>query len=60
MKKILNSKIKIQIIESPRTDANVEKQVQCICIKCNEPFERLAYENYCPSCILEILRSSTK
>jgi len=52
-------KSKSQIIESSRTEANVEKQVQRICTQCNEPFERLAYENYCPSCTREILRSST-
>ena len=52
-------KSKSQIIDASKTDAKVEKQFQCICAQCNDPFERLAYENYCHGCIREILKSST-
>jgi len=58
-KNFIIQKSKTQIIDASKTDAKVEKQLQCICAQCNDPFERLAYENYCHGCIREILRSST-
>jgi len=58
-KNFIIQKSKSLIIDASTTDAKVEKQLQCICAQCNDPFERLAYENYCHGCIREILRSST-
>jgi len=50
-KNFIIQKSKTQIIDASKTDAKVEKQLQCICAQCNDPFERLAYENYCHGCI---------
>lgn len=39
-------------------EGNFVGKVQNVCSKRNEPFIRLAFENYCGNCIQEILKSS--
>jgi Zn finger protein HypA/HybF involved in hydrogenase expression len=49
-----NSKIQKTQSELISQYKEVEK-TQCICSKCNEPYERLAFEEYCHNCIQEIM-----
>lgn len=48
-------------IQNPKSEfkgeVTVTQKLQCICSKCNEPFERLAFEEYCYNCLQKMMRS---
>lgn len=40
-----------------KCEITVTEKLRCICSKCNDPFERLAFEEYCNNCLQKIMRS---
>lgn len=54
----MDKSFKIQKTKSELITQNkVTEEAQSICSKCNEPYGRIAFEEYCYNCIQDIMRS---